>query len=254
MRLESMLHTTAQVGRRFALEVSPRHPYTPALRSPVCSASIRLVLFCAAPQPLHCYSSMSTPLLKFAVAILLMSGCCSFGCVHRRLTIRSNPPGALVYVDDQEIGRTPVSTPFIYYGTRSVRLELDGYETLNVDQRFRPPWYQIPPLDFVSENLVLRDLRDERVLDFQMAPQKLVGKEELMQRANHLRGSSQLGIVAPLPNAPPTNAPTTTQPIPASPVSSSRPSGFERPMVLPHENPSQPTLTPSSSLQALPRT
>ena len=40
------------------------------------------------------------------------------GCVERRLTIRSNPPGALVYVDDYTIGVTPVSTSFIYYGTR----------------------------------------------------------------------------------------------------------------------------------------
>jgi len=28
------------------------------------------------------------------------------GCVTRRMTIRSNPPGALVYVDDYEIGTT----------------------------------------------------------------------------------------------------------------------------------------------------
>jgi hypothetical protein len=33
------------------------------------------------------------------------------GCVQRRMTIRSNPPGALVYVDDYQIGTTPVSTP-----------------------------------------------------------------------------------------------------------------------------------------------
>ena len=26
------------------------------------------------------------------------------GCVQRRLTIRSNPPGALVYVDDEPLG------------------------------------------------------------------------------------------------------------------------------------------------------
>src|SRR5262245_3745792 len=40
------------------------------------------------------------------------------GCVQRRLTIRSNPPGALAYVDDYQIGTTPVSTDFVYYGTR----------------------------------------------------------------------------------------------------------------------------------------
>src|SRR4051812_48980499 len=31
------------------------------------------------------------------------------GCVERRFTIRSNPPGAQVYVDDYEIGTTPCS-------------------------------------------------------------------------------------------------------------------------------------------------
>ena len=32
------------------------------------------------------------------------------------MTIRSNPPGAMFYVDDYEIGITPISTSFIYYG------------------------------------------------------------------------------------------------------------------------------------------
>lgn len=48
------------------------------------------------------------------------------GCVQRRMTVRSNPPGALVYVDDYQIGTTPVSTDFIYYGTRKIRLVKDG--------------------------------------------------------------------------------------------------------------------------------
>ena len=38
-----------------------------------------------------------------AVVVLATAG----GCVERRMTIRSNPPGALVYVDDYEIGITP---------------------------------------------------------------------------------------------------------------------------------------------------
>jgi hypothetical protein len=62
------------------------------------------------------------------------------GCVQRRMTIRSDPPGALVYVDDYEIGNTPVSTDFVYYGTRKIRLVKDGYETLTVRQPFPVPW------------------------------------------------------------------------------------------------------------------
>jgi hypothetical protein len=45
------------------------------------------------------------------------------GCVERTITINSEPQGALVYLNDEEVGRTPVSVPFLYYGTYDVRLE-----------------------------------------------------------------------------------------------------------------------------------
>ena len=70
---------------------------------------------------------------KVGLAWLLAAMLCStagLGCVQRRMTIRSSPPGAMVYVDNQEIGTTPVSTGFTYYGTREFRLVKDGYETL----------------------------------------------------------------------------------------------------------------------------
>ena len=69
---------------------------------------------------------------------------CTGGCVERQMTIRSDPPGALVYVDGYEIGITPVITPFTYYGQRKIRLVKDGYETLTVIQPVPPPWYEFP--------------------------------------------------------------------------------------------------------------
>ena len=57
--------------------------------------------------------------------------------------VRSNPPGAMVYVDNQPIGTTPCATSFIYYGTREIRLVKPGYETLTVNQPIPAPWYQI---------------------------------------------------------------------------------------------------------------
>jgi len=48
----------------------------------------------------------------------LMLFVCGSGCVQRRMTVRTNPPGALLYVDDYEIGTTPVSTEFLYYEKR----------------------------------------------------------------------------------------------------------------------------------------
>lgn len=112
---------------------------------------------------------------------------CSGGCVQRRMTVRTNPPGALLYVDDYEIGVTPVSTDFIYYGTRKIRLVKDGYETLTVMQPIPSPWYEYPLLDFVSENFVPGQIRDQRVLDFQMKPQMIVPTDQLLARAEELR-------------------------------------------------------------------
>ncbi len=123
------------------------------------------------------------------------------GCVRRRLTIRSNPPGALVYVDKYEIGVTPCSTSFLYYGTREIRLVKDGYETLVVNQEIPPPWYQIPPLDFFAENVVPQEIRDERVLTYTLLPQLVVPTNQLLDRAENLRRGvqSQAGPAAAVP-------------------------------------------------------
>jgi len=170
----------------------------------------------------------------FACLALAAAVICQAGCVHRRLTIRSNPPGALVYVDGVEIGRTPVSTSFIYYGTRTVRLELDGYETVQENHRVRAPWYQIPPLDFFSDNLAMRELRDERVLYFELVPMRVVPTEQLIERAGELRRSSQLGVVATLPTVPPGSlGPPQTIPLPAPPLPAPG-LPLDRPPLAPH--------------------
>ena len=132
--------------------------------------------------------------------ILLLIAVSCVGCVRRRMTVRSNPPGAMVYIDDQQIGTTPVSTDFVYYGTRKIRLVKDRYETLTTYQKISPPWYQIPPLDFVAENLVGKEIRDERVLDFQLKPQQIISKQDLLNRARELRAQATGGFISPIPN------------------------------------------------------
>ncbi len=138
-----------------------------------------------------------TPILVLAVVLAVSSG-----CVRRRMTIRSNPPGALVYIDDQEIGTTPVSTYFTYYGTRKVKLIKDGFEPVTALERIRAPWYQLPVIDFVSENVVRRELRDERVLEFQLEPQRLVPTQELLSRASRLRLGAEQGVLTSEPFVP----------------------------------------------------
>jgi hypothetical protein len=135
-----------------------------------------------------------------ATAVVLLAVGCSLatGCVRRRLTVRSNPPGAQVFVDDQEIGSTPCSASFVYYGTRSITVIKDGYRTEKIFQKLNPPWYQIPPLDFFSENLSPLETRDERIVDLQLVPEEIVPQQKLLDRAQALRDGARTGSVTPL--------------------------------------------------------
>lgn len=148
------------------------------------------------PLPVHRGPALTLP--RLAVALLLVSGLAASGCVRRRMTVRTSPPGAQVFVDDQEIGTTPCSASYVYYGTRKVTVMKDGYRTETLFQRFNPPWYQIPPLDFVTENLLPGEIRDERIVDVQLVPEQIVPQETLVERAQALRDSTRGGFVTPL--------------------------------------------------------
>src|SRR6267378_1884662 len=94
-----------------------------------------------------------------ALAILIGAS----GCVERRMVIVPDPSGAIVYDEkDQPIGAGPVDKPFTYYGKYRFRIAKDGYETLVLEQRVQAPWYELPGLDFISENLIPWTIRDVR--------------------------------------------------------------------------------------------
>lgn len=95
-------------------------------------------------------ASMHRPVRLTALALLLML---SVGCVERRLLITSEPAGALVYLNDQEVGRTPLEVPFTWYGTYDVRLEREGYRTLQTEQVAEQPWWEKPGPDLFAEAL-----------------------------------------------------------------------------------------------------
>jgi len=131
--------------------------------------------------------------LCLAIVVCLLAS----GCVRRRLMVRSNPPGAMVYVDNQPIGTTPCATNFVYYGTREIRLVKPGYETLTVNQPIPRPWYEIPPLDFVSENVATSKIQDSRTVSYNLVPQVIVPTDQLLSRGEQLRRSTLQGAVLP---------------------------------------------------------
>lgn len=141
---------------------------------------------------------ISSPNWLLIVLVIVPMLCC--GCVQRRMIIRSIPEGAFVMIDGQSVGSTPLSVPYTYSGTRDIKLERDGYKTINVQQRFDPQWYQTFPVSLISENFAGREIRDERVLDFTMEPKSQIQEDHLLNRANDLRLNIDRGtITSPLP-------------------------------------------------------
>jgi PEGA domain len=116
--------------------------------------------------------------------MLICSGC----EVQRSLTIQSNPAGALVYLNDQEIGRTPVTQYFKWYGTYDVELRKDGYESLRTTAKVWAPWWQVPPIDFIA-CFVPAQLEDHHDLSFtlheptarQLDPQRMITSAEKLR-------------------------------------------------------------------------
>ncbi len=111
----------------------------------------------------------------------------STGCVERTFTVTTNPPGALVYVNDQPIGPSPVIVPFLYYGKYRIRIEHDGYQTKTFDKRISAPLYAYPPIDFAAENLYPGRILDSRDMYFELEPTQQVSAEELLPKAQDLR-------------------------------------------------------------------
>jgi hypothetical protein len=112
------------------------------------------------------------------------------GCVERRYTIRSDPPGALVVVNGEEIGRAPVSRGFTFYGDRDITLMLDGYQTQRVIQPVKSPWYDNLLTEIFTENFLPFTLRDEREFTYKMTPAVIPRTDELMSRGENLRAQA----------------------------------------------------------------
>ena len=133
-------------------------------------------------------SSLLPAVVGFAVLLFCLLS--SAGCVERRLTVRTDPPGARVFIDDYEIGTSPCSTHFTYYGTRKIRLVKDGFKTKTIYQPLPPPWYQIPPIDFFAENLIPGTFRDHRTVRYELEPEIVTPAEELLRRAEGVRSQT----------------------------------------------------------------
>jgi hypothetical protein len=118
--------------------------------------------------------------------ILIVVGAACVGCVERKLTVTSQPPGALVYLNNREAGRTPFSTDFTWYGDYDVVVRKEGYKTIVSKKKIAAPWWQYPPVDFVAEVSPGRKV-DEHTLNFTLTPLEEVSASAMLERATELR-------------------------------------------------------------------
>jgi hypothetical protein len=119
---------------------------------------------------------------------------CSFalaGCLERTVTITSKPEGAIVWLNDTEVGRTPVTTGFTYYGDYDVRLKLEGYETLSTHRKAVAPIYEYAPIDLVATAVPAR-IRTDLTWHFDLTPMPTPSAESeaaLIGRAMEIRST-----------------------------------------------------------------
>ena len=125
--------------------------------------------------------------------VIILAGALA-GCVQRTISLTSRPSGALVYLNDEEVGRTPVTVPHLFYGVYSVRLELDGHKPLWTKRETEAPWWEMPGPDLVAE---MFDAKVEQKWHFDLEPVGEPDLDALGERAGQLR--QQLDESQPAP-------------------------------------------------------
>ena len=129
-----------------------------------------------------------------AAALLVLTG-----CVDRVMTIRSEPPGAEVFLDGEPIGRIPMDgggldIPYVWYGTREIVLTQRGYLSHSRKIELNAPWWQVFPFDFITDVLLPVRLRDRTTVDVTLLPDTTDRAEvaEVLKRAKAMQVNCEI--------------------------------------------------------------
>lgn len=122
------------------------------------------------------------------ICLVLISFC---GCVERKLSINTKPDGAVVVLNDEEIGESPVTVNFNWYGDYRVQISKEGYETLNTHRKLEGPWYDYFPFDFFAQIIVPGRIVDSYEWTFELSPRQQISREELIEKAQEMKEQLQ---------------------------------------------------------------
>ncbi|MBI9017301.1 MAG: PEGA domain-containing protein [Phycisphaerae bacterium] len=126
-------------------------------------------------------------IFSFLIAVIIISTGCKPNRYQRYITIKSNPSGAVVWLNDQEIGTTPVTTPFTWYGDYDVILRKDGYQSLHTNQKTKRPFTQWVGMDFFFEVIWPFSITDQQNFSFTLEPLANQNDEMLIEKAKKLQ-------------------------------------------------------------------
>jgi len=121
------------------------------------------------------------------VLTIAVSGFFLTGCVERKLTINTEPQGAVVTLNDEEIGTSPVTVGFEWYGDYNVSISKQGYETLKTHRDLKAPMHDGFPFDFFAQCLNPKRIVDSYEWTFTLEEKKPVDKNELIKEAQKLK-------------------------------------------------------------------
>lgn len=123
-----------------------------------------------------------------AVAALLGGGGLALhGCVERKLILRSEPTGARVVLNGDEVGMTPLETHFTTYGVYDVVLSAPNCARLRTTVEVKPPWYETLPLDFFFEHMWPFTLTDRHEFSLALKPSDVTDDHGVDEREKALR-------------------------------------------------------------------
>jgi len=124
---------------------------------------------------------------NFTLFALLTISLLLGGCVERKLTINTEPQGAVVTLNDEEIGQSPVTVSFNWYGDYNIRISKEGYETLKTHRELKGPWYDNFPFDFFAQVINSKRIVDSYEWTFKLEELQQPSRENLIQKAESLK-------------------------------------------------------------------
>ena len=104
------------------------------------------------------------------------------GCLSKTITVTSTPPGAILSINDVEIGKTPTTTDWHGGGTYRFELKHKSYQPVDEHIKIKYRWYSYPIIDMGADFMTTKNINDHRQWHFDMQP---LQKESIATSKKH---------------------------------------------------------------------